>query len=63
MCVFSSLQKRHNADSVVNKKECQGIENHLFFRFFELETLCVVGFTREHAIVFNADVFLLPTSK
>uniref|UniRef100_A0A8C9YF93 Phospholipid-transporting ATPase n=1 Tax=Sander lucioperca TaxID=283035 RepID=A0A8C9YF93_SANLU len=26
--------KRHNADSVVNKKECQGIENHFFFGFF-----------------------------
>lgn len=25
-----SLQKRHNADNVVNKKECQGIENDTF---------------------------------
>lgn len=27
---FLPLQKRHNADSVVNKKECQGTEKKTF---------------------------------
>lgn len=30
---FFFLQKRHNADSVVNKKECQGMKSHFFIVF------------------------------
>lgn len=29
---FFFIQKRHKADSVVNKKECQGIENSLVYQ-------------------------------
>lgn len=47
MCVvLFSLQKRHNADSVVNKKECQGIQNS--FPLVDNLTLYLVSYKRIH---------------
>ncbi|TKS72135.1 Phospholipid-transporting ATPase IA [Collichthys lucidus] len=43
--------KRHNADSVVNKKECQG--KPFLHEVFEWESQCVVGFHREYNAEFS----------